>query len=110
MVSHRRTAQRTSGSAQVVEPTRPKLLIREGITQLYIDDSLLHVHMTKVEKLEREIAELAPGDLAIFRKWFAAFDAKAWDRQLEADADAGKLDAVAESALREYRAGKTRPL
>jgi hypothetical protein len=66
--------------------------------------------MTKVEMLEREIAELAPEDLAIFRKWFAAFDAKAWDRQLDADADAGKLDAVAESALSEYRAGKTRPL
>ena len=61
--------------------------------------------MTKVEMLEREIAELA-----IFRQWFAAFDAKAWDRQLEADAEAGKLNAVAESALSEYRAGKTRPL
>ena len=66
--------------------------------------------MTKVEMLEREIAELAPEELAIFREWFAAFDAKAWDRQLEADAQTGKLDAVAESALSEYRAGKTRPL
>jgi len=67
-------------------------------------------NMTKVEMLEREIAELAPEELAIFREWFAAFDAKAWDRQLEADAEAGKLNAVAESALSEYRAGKTRPL
>lgn len=66
--------------------------------------------MTKVEMLEREIAELAPEELAIFRKWFAAFDAKAWDRQLQADADDGKLNVVAESALKEYRAGKTRPL
>jgi hypothetical protein len=65
--------------------------------------------MTKVEMLEREVAELAPEELAIFREWFAAFDAKAWDRQLEAD-EAGKLNVVAESALKEYRAGKTRPL
>lgn len=67
------------------------------------------MHMTKVEMLEREVAELAPEELAIFRQWFAAFDAKAWDRQIEADTEAGKLDAVAESAISEYRAGKTRP-
>jgi uncharacterized protein (UPF0335 family) len=66
--------------------------------------------MTKIEMLEREIAELAPEELAIFRKWFAAFDAKAWDRQLEADAKDGKLNAVSESALSEYRTGNTRPL
>ena len=36
------------------------------------------MNMTKVEMLEREIAELTPDELAIFREWFAAFDAKAW--------------------------------
>ena len=66
--------------------------------------------MTKVEMLEREISALPPEQLALFREWFAAFDAKAWDRQIEADAEAGKLGAVAEGALNEYRAGKTRPL
>jgi hypothetical protein len=66
--------------------------------------------MTKVEMLEHEIAELPPEQLAIFRQWFAAFDAKAWDRQLEADAEGEKLTAVAESSLNEYRAGKTRTL
>jgi len=75
-----------------------------------LEESPTPIHMTKVEMLEREIAELAPEELAIFREWFAAFDAKAWDRQLEADAEAGKLNTVAESALNEYRAGKTRPL
>ena len=33
----------------------------------------------------------------------------AWDRQIEADAKAGKLDRLAEEALEEFRAGKTRP-
>lgn len=74
------------------------------------EESLFPIYMTKVEMLEREIAELTPEELAIFREWFAAFDAKAWDRQLEADAETGKLNTVAESALSEYRAGKTRPL
>jgi hypothetical protein len=31
---------------------------------------------------------------------------QAWDRQIKADADAGKLDQLAEEALRDYREGK----
>ena len=31
---------------------------------------------------------------------------QAWDRQIEADAEAGKLDQLAEEALRDYREGK----
>ena len=85
-------------------------MILGGFSRVYIRRVSIPITMTKVEMLEREIAELPPEELAIFREWFAAFDAKTWDRQLEADAEAGKLNAVAESALREYRAGKTRPL
>ena len=33
----------------------------------------------------------------------------AWDRQIEADAKTGKLDHLAEEAVEEFRAGKTRP-
>ena len=33
----------------------------------------------------------------------------AWDRQIEADIKAGRLDRLAEEALAEHRAGKTRP-
>jgi hypothetical protein len=31
---------------------------------------------------------------------------QAWDRKIEADAEAGKLDQLAEEALRDYREGK----
>jgi hypothetical protein len=31
---------------------------------------------------------------------------QAWDRQIKADAEAGKLDQLAEEALRDYRQGK----
>ncbi len=34
----------------------------------------------------------------------------AWDRQIDADIKAGKLDGLAEEALAEHRSGKTRPL
>jgi hypothetical protein len=62
--------------------------------------------MTTVEILEQKIAELQPAELAEFRRWFAEFDAAAWDAQIEMDAAAGKLDALAAEALAEYNAGK----
>lgn len=66
--------------------------------------------MTTIESLERAVAGLPPADLAEFRRWFAEFDAAAWDAQIEADAAAGKLDALAAEALSEYRAGKAREI
>jgi len=66
--------------------------------------------MEKVERIEREVEELSSEELAKFRQWFAAFDAEAWDRQLEADVKAGKLDALADRALRDHEAGKSTKL
>jgi hypothetical protein len=66
--------------------------------------------MTTIETIEKAIAQLPPEELAKFRRWFLEFDAAAWDAQIEADAAAGKLDAFAEEALAEYRAGKAREI
>lgn len=66
--------------------------------------------MTNVQRLEQEIAALSESELAEFRRWYAAFDAALWDRQLSADAESGALDRVAEEAISEYRRGHTRPL
>ncbi len=66
--------------------------------------------MGKIEKLEQEIRELTEAELAELRRWFAEFDAEAWDRQIEADAKAGKLDRLAEKALRDHAEGRTKPL
>jgi hypothetical protein len=66
--------------------------------------------MTKIERLEREIRGLTAKELATFREWFAAFDAAAWDQQLEEDVKAGKLDAAADAALADHRAGRSRKL
>ena len=66
--------------------------------------------MTKLERISRDIEALGPDELARFRSWFAEFDAAAWDAQIEADALAGKLDELAEKALADHRAGRTRPL
>lgn len=61
--------------------------------------------MEKVERIEREVQGLSPEELGRIREWFAAFDAEVWDRQFEEDVQAGKLDALAERALRDHTAG-----
>jgi hypothetical protein len=66
--------------------------------------------MSKVEKLERQIQSLSPAELAQFRAWFQEFDWAVWDAQLTADVQAGKLDALADKALRDHAARKTTPL
>jgi len=62
--------------------------------------------MTNIESLEHAIEQLPPKELAEFRRWFAEFDAAVWDAQIEADAAAGKFDALAQDALAEYKTGK----
>ena len=66
--------------------------------------------MGKVEAIENQVKDLTPSELERFREWFTHFDADAWDRRLEADVKAGKLDALAQDALREHSHGRSRPL
>ncbi len=66
--------------------------------------------MSKVERIEHEVQGLSPEELAEFRDWFLEFVWKVWDCQLEVDVRAEKLDSLADEALREHAAGKTKPL
>ncbi|CDX43171.1 conserved hypothetical protein [Mesorhizobium plurifarium] len=66
--------------------------------------------MTKLEQIEKSVAELSPEELKAFAVWFEALQADLWDKQIEADARAGPLDKLAEQALADHRAGRTRPL
>jgi hypothetical protein len=66
--------------------------------------------MTKVQRLARGIEELTPRELAAFRKWFREYDSAVWDEQIEQDAVAGKLDGLAEKALADHKAGRTKEL
>jgi predicted transcriptional regulator len=67
------------------------------------------VDMT-TEDIEKAIEQLPPHELARFRAWFEAFDAGQFDAAIERDAQAGKLDALAEEALAEHRTGGSREL
>jgi len=66
--------------------------------------------MTSVEQITGAVKRLPKKDLARFRKWFADYDAAVWDRQLDQDTTAGRLDALAREALRDHQAGRTREL
>ena len=66
--------------------------------------------MTKIEKVEGEIKKLNHSELALFRNWFQDFDSEEWDRQIEKDIRAGKLDKIAERALTAHRAGRSKEL
>jgi hypothetical protein len=66
--------------------------------------------MTTAEDIEKAVERLTPDELARFRAWFEAFDAGRFDAALERDIRAGKLDALAEEALAEHRAGRSREL
>jgi hypothetical protein len=60
--------------------------------------------------IENAIAGLPPDELSKFRAWFIEFDTDAWDRQIEEDIQAGRLDALAEEALQDHREGRTTEL
>jgi hypothetical protein len=62
--------------------------------------------MSTVQEIKEAICQLSPEELAAFRTWFAEFDANVWDQQFEQDVATGRLDQLAEEALRDLREGR----
>lgn len=56
------------------------------------------------------IAELPSDQVAAIRAWLNERAEAEWDAQIEQDERAGRLDALADRALADCRAGRTRPL
>jgi hypothetical protein len=63
-----------------------------------------------VEDLESAVSHLSEAELARFREWFEEFAADQWDRQIEADIAAGRLDAAGKRADEDFEAGRCTPL
>lgn len=63
-----------------------------------------------IKEIENAITQLSTEDVAELSVWFADYHAKVWDKQIERDLDAGRLDALLEEVDTEYEAGKTEPL
>jgi hypothetical protein len=63
-----------------------------------------------IEELESEVSRLPPAELDRFSQWFESFLAEQWDRRLENDIGAGRLDAAAKRADADFEAGRCTPL
>ena len=62
-----------------------------------------------VEDLESAISRLSAKDLARFSEWFEQFMEDRWDRQIEEDIKAGRLDRR-EAGDEDFEAGRCTPL
>jgi hypothetical protein len=63
-----------------------------------------------VEELQHTISELSQEDLASFSHWFEEFMADQWDREIQADILAGRLDEAGRRADEDFDAGRCTPL
>ena len=60
--------------------------------------------MSTIEKIEAEALKLSPEELSELMERLLALDEERWDKQIEEDVAAGKLDALGEEAVAEYKA------
>lgn len=63
-----------------------------------------------LDELEAAVAQLPAEELAAFAEWFDEYLADAWDRRIEADIQAGRLDEAGRRADADFEAGRCRPL
>jgi len=63
-----------------------------------------------IEELEKAVATLPPEEYKSFRDWFADYDMDQWDKQIEADSKASRLDSMINQALEDYNAGRATDL
>ena len=66
--------------------------------------------MNTVESITTTISELPPEQVAQFPAWLNERAEADWDAQIEQDEREGRLNGLAERALAEHRAGRTRQL
>lgn len=66
--------------------------------------------MIEIALLEQQVSTLDDDSFSKFRAWFHEFEQSRWDKKIEADSNAGKLDFLIDAALSEYQTGKTRQL
>jgi hypothetical protein len=63
-----------------------------------------------VKEVEIAITRLSASDLAELMAWLEDYYAQMWDKQIEEDLEAGRLDALLAEVDKEYAAGLDQPL
>ena len=62
--------------------------------------------MSTIQEIEQAIINLSETDRAKLRDWFANLDQDEWDQQIARDEAAGRLDSLAQQALKDLREGR----
>jgi hypothetical protein len=63
-----------------------------------------------VTEIESAIAQLPREDFVALMTWLQTYHEQVWDKQIEADLDAGRLDKLLADVDAEYDAGHAQPL
>jgi hypothetical protein len=58
-----------------------------------------------IEEIQSAISQLSPSEIARLARWLEEFKAGLWDKQIENDIAAGRLDSLIDQAHREIGAG-----
>ena len=66
--------------------------------------------MNTLTEIKAAIEQLPASDLRQLNVWIADLCWEEWDREIEEDAKAGRLDKLVEEAMAEIRAGRCAPL
>ena len=61
-----------------------------------------------IKEIEIAITQLPPNEVTTLMSWLADYDAQLWDKQIEEDLDAGRLDSLLDEVDEEYHAGIAR--
>ena len=66
--------------------------------------------MSTVQEIETAIQKLKPREIREVGDWLDELREELWDKQIDADAKAGRLDKLMEEAKQDYLAGRCKPL
>ena len=66
--------------------------------------------MSRVQEIETAIQKLKPQEIREVADWLQELREELWDKEIDADAKAGRLDKLMEEAKQAYLAGRCEPL
>lgn len=70
----------------------------------------MEVHMSTLKQIEEAILTLPPDEFQQLMQWVSDLDYQRWDEQLEKDIADGKLEALAQETIAEFKAGHCRTI
>jgi len=62
--------------------------------------------MITVQEIEKAVQSLPDKELYSFSVWFDAYASNVWEKNFEQDVQSGKLDALADEAIKDLKANR----